>query len=227
MGDRRLTRVNIIVEGQTEEQFVNELLYSHLINLGVSIRPIIIGKYGSGGLTSYGGAKRDILLALKQDKTAYCSTMFDFFRLPIDFPGMPADTSLGSIDKAKQIEAAISKDIREEFDDRMNPNRLIPYIQMHEFEALLFSDPKACAEGLYKPELEPDLQEIRDGFPTPEDINDGPTTSPSERILGLFDRYQKPLYGCLACLHIGLETLRAECKHFDEWVRSLEALANS
>lgn len=224
-GDRRLTRVNIIVEGQTEEQFVNELLYSPLIELGVSVRPILVGS--RGGLTSYGRARRDILLTLKQDKSAYCSTMFDFFRLPKDFPGVPVDVTLGSSDKAKQIERALGKDIQKEFDNRLNPNRLIPYIQMHEFEALLFSDSKACAESLYRPDLQPNIQAIRDDFPTPEDIDDGPTTSPSKRILGLFDRYQKPLYGCLACLRIGLETLRAECKHFDEWVRSLEALANS
>ncbi len=223
-----MIRVNIIVEGQTEEQFVKELLYSHLIDLGVSARPILVGKLGSrGGLSSYGRVKRDILLTLKQDKTAYCSTMFDFFRLPKDFPGVPVDTTLESSDMAKQIEHALGEDIQQALNDRLNPNRLIPYIQMHEFEALLFSDPKACAEGLYRPDLQPNLQAIREDFSTPEDIDDGPTTSPSKRILNLFNRYEKPLYGCLACLRIGLETLRTECKHFDEWVQSLEGLANS
>jgi hypothetical protein len=105
-----------------------------------------------------------------------------------------------------------------------DPKYLIPYIQMHEFEALLFSDPVKCSAGLYEAQIAEPMQRIRDQFPSPEHINDGPETAPSKRILGLFHRYDKPLYGCLACHEIGIRTIRQECYHFDEWVTRLEKL---
>ena len=45
---------------------------------------------------------------------------------------------------------------------------------MHEFEGLLFSDPGRFAGGIGRSDLEAELQAIRDGFTTPEEINDSP-----------------------------------------------------
>jgi len=95
---------------------------------------------------------------------------------------------------------------------------------MHEFEALLFSDCEAFSRAIGQPELALELTAIRDGFDTPERINDSPETAPSKRVLALKLSYQKPLLGALAALEIGLEKIRAECPHFDGWVRRLEAL---
>jgi hypothetical protein len=102
--------------------------------------------------------------------------------------------------------------------------RFVPFVVMYEFEGLLFSDCAAFSRGICRSDLEFRLQEIRDGFATPEEINDSPVTAPARRIGGLVPGYQKPLLGVLAVLEIGLSRIRKECPHFDDWLRRLESL---
>ena len=96
---------------------------------------------------------------------------------------------------------------------------------MHEFEALLFSDCGAFSRAIGRPELEPQLRQIRDAFGSPEEINDSPDTAPCKRVEALVPGYEKPLFGTLAVLEIGLTGIRAQCPHFDGWLRELETLA--
>jgi hypothetical protein len=95
---------------------------------------------------------------------------------------------------------------------------------MHEFEGLLFSDCAAFSRGIGRPDLEAPLRAIRQQFATPEEINDSPDTAPSKRVEALLPAYQKPLLGVLAVLEIGLLHIRAECPHFDAWLKQLESL---
>jgi len=95
---------------------------------------------------------------------------------------------------------------------------------MHEFEGLLFSDCTAFSRGISRPELEPEFRRIRDQFVTPEEIDDALVTAPSKRVEALVPEYEKPLFGVLAVLEIGLAAIRAECPHFDGWVKQLESL---
>jgi hypothetical protein len=103
-------------------------------------------------------------------------------------------------------------------------SRFIPFVTMHEFEGILFSDCGAFSRGIYRPELEPKFQSIRNEFNTPEEINDSPNTAPSKRIMDIIPSYEKPLLGTLAVLAIGLVTIRRECPHFNEWITFLEKL---
>ena len=96
---------------------------------------------------------------------------------------------------------------------------------MYEFEGLLFSDPGKLAAGLYVEHLASDFATVRNGFSTPEEINDSPVTAPSKRILSLMPVYEKPLYGSLAAIEVGLDGIRSECKRFSQWVKRLETLA--
>ncbi len=220
-----MTRVNILVEGQTEETFVNEILGPALHRLGVYPIPRLVGKpKRRGGLISYAGIRNDILVMLKQDRGAYCSTMFDYYRLPTDFPKIPGQRAHSTQDKAKLAEQALYEDITASLSDSHIPDRFLPYIQMHEYEALLFSDPQSLAGGIYRPDLGHAFSIIRNSFPTPEDIDDGDDTAPSKRILSLCRGYAKPLHGVLAAIEIGIETIRNECRHFNDWVVKLEAL---
>ena len=83
---------------------------------------------------------------------------------------------------------------------------------------------KEITQGFSRPEFLPQVERIRQGFPTPEDINDHPDTAPSARLRKLFPRYSKPFFGTLISRRIGLADMRAECKHFGEWLKALEAL---
>ena len=102
--------------------------------------------------------------------------------------------------------------------------RFVPYVMMHEFEAMLFSDCNGLAVGIGQPALAQDLQAIRDEFDTPEGINDSPDSAPSKRIEGLVDGYRKPLMGIDAAEAIGLEAIRGECEHFAGWMGRLEGV---
>ena len=93
---------------------------------------------------------------------------------------------------------------------------------MHEFEGLLFSNcerlPKDWPTG-----FRASFQAIRNQFDSPEEINDSPETAPSKRVEGLVPGYEKPLLGALAAIEIGLDAIRAECPHFNEWLTQLES----
>jgi hypothetical protein len=95
---------------------------------------------------------------------------------------------------------------------------------MHEFEALLFSDPQRFAQGIERRDLAAEFLAIREEFESPEDINDSADTAPSKRIMKLLPRYQKPLFGPLAVMEIGLSVIRKECHHFNNWLERLESL---
>ena len=103
---------------------------------------------------------------------------------------------------------------------------IIPYVMMHEFVAMLFSDCTGFANGIGYHGLASRFQEIRDCFDTPEDINDSSLTAPSKRIEALVPGYQKPTQGLLAVNAIGLAAISAECGHFRGWLERLEGTVN-
>lgn len=219
-------RLNIIVEGQTEETFVRDLLQLPFAQRGLSIMARCVetgrkrGHIYRGGMVTYGKAKRDIQRWLAEDRAAYLTTMFDLYKLPNDFPGIiQAQRFQDSYQKVSYLEQSLAADIAD--------RRFIPYIQLHEFEGLLFSHVQALDEVLkshHGHSLLTQLQQIRDLFASPEEINDGETTAPSKRLQSLCPGYQKVLFGPLAAQRIGLARLRQECRHFHAWLATLEAL---
>lgn len=216
-----MPRVNLIVEGQTEETFVRDFLKHELAQAGayLAVRCVETGrkkvKVYRGGMTNYSKAKNDIVKWLKEDTSAYLTTMFDLYALPDDFPGMGANHIQG-IEKAVHIESELAKDIGDA--------RFLPYIQTHEFEALLFSDPMQIDNVIPDCNIANQMRHIRGQYESPEHINGGPTTAPSKRILNLHQGYNKVLYGMRVSRQIGLPRLLAECPHFNSWIDRLKAL---
>lgn len=103
-------------------------------------------------------------------------------------------------------------------------NRFVPFVAMYEFEGLLFSEPTLMAQGMGESDKAEDFKQIRDGFETPEHINDSPQTAPSKRIQGLVPGYNKVLHGNVAALEVTLERIKNECPIFGNWLDKLEAL---
>jgi len=95
---------------------------------------------------------------------------------------------------------------------------------LHEFEALLFSQPEKIAESFTQPTILSALWQIRNNFPTPEEINDDPATAPSTRLQNLYPRYSKPFFGSLIASRIGVDLMLLNCKHFATWVSFLRSL---
>jgi hypothetical protein len=122
------------------------------------------------------------------------------------------------------VEDAMCDDLSTEMGGAFNSTRFLPFVVMHEFEGLLFSDCAAFSRGISRPDLEGELRRIRDQVESPEDIDDSPITAPSKRIQALVPGYEKPLLGVLAVLEIGLVLIREECPHFRSWLQRLKTL---
>ena len=162
-------------------------------------------------------------MLLKQDPAAHCTTFFDFYGVGSGFPAFPPKTS--SRDAVHLLERALKQHMLESLPASLRVDvRFIPYFQLHEFEALLFSDPIALAAGIYQPQLASVFQQIREQFPTPEEINNDRATAPSKRILAVHHGYRKVLGGTLAAIKIGITKMRTQCPHFNDWVTTLELL---
>jgi hypothetical protein len=221
-----MVRVNIICEGQTEETFVQEVLYHFFVSKSIYLNPILIGKPGhKGGYFTFGRFVKD-LRPLLSDANAYCTTLLDFYGLPSDFPGREKARTMTNIEEKSQcVTQSLVDALREKKISADSLRRFIPYVQMYEFEGLLFSDCHSLASAIDQPLLARKFKEIREGFPSPEDINDSKITAPSKRILEIYRSYNKPIHGSLAIIEIGLDTIRRECKLFDRWLQQIEALA--
>jgi hypothetical protein len=128
-------------------------------------------------------------------------------------------------EKATTIEQALAEDLQGLLGRRFNPHRFVPFVIMHEFEGLLFSDCERFCIGIGRPDLLAAFLDIREQFTSPEEINDSPRTAPSKRVCAIVEGYQKPLHGTLAASAIGIDTIAAECPHFSDWISRLEHIS--
>lgn len=221
-------RLNITAEGQTEERFVKQTLSGYLghFNISTDVRNVLTSKDKKkcyrGGLISYEKAKKDILTWLKEDNNseARFTTMFDLYALPKDFPGYNESQKITeAYKKVEFLETAFKEDV--------NDKRFIPYIQLHEFEALLLSKPQELElEYFEHAKAIKNLIKIVEEKGNPELINDDPDTAPSKRIIKLIPEYEcnKVSVGASIAGIIGIEWLKEKCKHFNEWLLKLEQL---
>lgn len=219
-----MTNVYVICEGRTEMTFVKNLIAPELGTKGVFLSPIPLGGSGRSGNVTFPRLLRDLRNQLNSFKSCYSSTLFDFYGLSNDFPGKSdARTKPTLSQKQLTVCEALSQELAEKLDEGPM-RRFIPYIQMHEFEGLLFSEPNRMANGMGRDNLAQRFADIRREFETPEHIDDSPVTAPSKRIQELFPRYRKVQMGERAAKAVTLETIRQECRLFDAWLRKLENL---
>jgi hypothetical protein len=228
-----MARLFIHVEGETEETFVNSVLREYLYSKGFTqVSARIVGnarlRHRRGGIRGWDSVKKDIVRHLLADPTVYSTTMVDYYALPKSgagaWPGRASAATLETALKASTVEEALQADIQATMGEGFFPNRFIPFVMIHEFEGLLFSDCAAFSRAIGKPELQLAFQKVRDQFENPEEINDSPITAPSKRVKSLVSNYQKPFMGTLAIIEIGLEQIRRECPHFNQWLARLENL---
>ena len=210
----------MLVEGQTEEAFVKSVLADYFASKGIFLIPKIIetkvvkgGPNHKGGIRLYGKIKRDLRNIFKDTDAGAITTMIDFYGLPPDFPSWNGSGNCYA--QVTDAEKAFAEDINEQ--------RFIPYLQLHEFEGLLFSEPELIAETMGG--KLGDVQRVRDRFQTPEEINNNPQTAPSKRLEGIFGKkYNKVVFGGLIANRIGIDRLIEECPHFSEWINKISQL---
>jgi hypothetical protein len=218
-----MKRILALVEGQTEETFVRDILKPYLLSREKIIIPKIAttkrtksGPHFKGGVTKYSKIKNDIRLLLNDSDAVAITTILDYYGLPADFPGKEA---LPEGDCYKRVIC-----MQNSFKQDINNNRFIPFFTLHEFEAFLFTSPGIIADAFPDMSVLKELEEITGHNRSPEEINNGQETHPSARLAKLIPEYRKALHGPIIVNRIGLDTIRHKCGHFSEWLVALENL---
>lgn len=222
----------LVVEGATEEAFTRSVLTPHLARFQIHATPIVVTtrrdrdgrkRRGGGDWTKW---RADILRLCKDSRSELrITTMFDLYGLPGNFPGLDVHrTVTDTIARCDLLQRAMAADIRDE--------RLLPYLQRHEFEALVLAGLHVLDGLLEESGDRAGLEQLKRniGETEPEDINDSGETAPSKRLARFIPSYNptkrqgKPFFGELVTVGTGLPFLRARCPRFSTWVASLEQL---
>lgn len=223
-----MTRLLIVAEGWTEVRFAAQVLRDHLAARQVfaSCRCVETGRRTGrvhrGGVLTYRQVRGDLIRWMKEDQNpdAWFTTMIDLYGLPADFPGRDqADRQQDARQRVRMLQDAFAKD--------MDHRRFVPYIQLHEFEALLLADPGEFASQFpQEGKAVEDLRKMAAAFDSPELIDDDEKTAPSKRIIAEIPAYErrKTSAGPIIAWRIGLQVLRQRCPHFGDWLARLEAL---
>lgn len=217
-------RLAISVEGQTEESFVKLLLAPHLQTFDIFITPIPVQTgwnanrtKAKGGGINLDRVERELRSLLQSHKDGYVTSFYDFY----GFGKRPPGIDVGGLEQ--QIAEACG-----------SPPNLIPYIQLHEFEALLLSNAEIAADYFQTDRLTVEIAKAVSKAGTPEDVNDGPLTAPSKRLeqwtaqwSGVerqFSKATKVRHGYQLAARLTLPVIRAACPRFNAWLTRLENL---
>lgn len=219
-------RLYVTTEGQSERKFADEVLRPHLTAFEIDVRTRVVltnRKLGKrGGILDFDKIQGDLRRLMREDRQsdARFTTMVDLYALPSEFPGWrEARRKNLPVERVAALEAA--------FQAELGDHRFLPYIQLHEFEALHYCDLTQLQRRIAGSEraFAALASEVR-GL-APEEIDEGVTTAPSKRIINhvpIYDRL-KVRVGAPAAAAIGLPALRARCPHFDGWISRLEGLS--
>lgn len=208
-------RLVIICEGETEQEFCKALLKTDFAVKGIYIDTPRIKK-SMGGIVGWADLKKQIINHLSEG--AYVTTFIDYYGIKDShkFPGWKEAKSIE--DKAERM-----KFLEDKMKSDVQDMHFIPYIQLYEFEALLFNNVKVFDALIPANEFRDReaLIKILNDFPNPELINNGVKTSPSHRLEEIIEGYQKVLYGTMIAELIGLQGIRQKCSGFDSWIAGL------
>lgn len=216
-----MKRLIIICEGETEQELCVNMLWSHFQAYDIQIECPLIKK-SMGGIVSWKSLGKQIRTHLSEH--AYVTTFIDLYGIKQQHQFPLWEDAIRKTDKyelLKTLEDGMRKDIGD--------YHFIPYIQLHEFEALLFNNKETFLRVIPEEDIscEAELDNVLSRYPNPELINNSPETSPSHRLQHIIPSYDKVLYGYFLAEDIGLDKMRKKCPHFNEWLSRLENLQSA
>ena len=218
-----MNRVIMICEGPTEQAFAKTNLQVPFVHKNIILQTPLI-KASRGGIVRWAKLKEQIEMHLKSEPDAYVTTFIDYYGMYAkhEFPGWTESHAI--VDKSNRI-AALEQSMLIDIDPLFR-HRFIPYLQLHEFEGLLFNDINViysqipAADIVGKAELEKTFAE----YTNPEMINNNRDTSPSHRLTRIIRGYNKVVYGDILSEAIGLARIRAKSPRFHSWITTIENL---
>lgn len=214
-------RLHILVEGQSEEIVVTNVLEPYLRGRGWTVSQSIVatkrsasGSLHRGGVSSWAKIERELRLLLRNTDLDVLTTLFDFYAFPVDAPGMASLPAAGPYQRVEHVERAIA--------ERVDDRRLLPHLILHELETWVFAAAEQLGCLLPDPGLVARLTTDVAEAGGPELVNDHPSTAPSKRLAAYCAAYSKTSDGPLAIADLGIEPLRAQCPHLDNWLSALD-----
>ena len=216
-----MKRVIIICEGQTEKEFCIDVLQPYLTSKNIQIHTPLIKKSG-GGIVAWPVLKKQIENHLKSDTSAFVTSLIDYYGIyqKHEYPlWEEAQNKPIKGERMNVLEHGMSLEINEDL-----RYRFIPYIQLHEFEGLLFTDINVFRKNFMSHEFRDrsGFEEIFDQYTNPEDINDSTSTAPSKRLEYHIIGYNKLVYGAILAQETGLKQIRSKCPRFNNWISRIE-----
>jgi hypothetical protein len=215
-----LRQVAVVVEGQTEEAFVSEVLAPYLWGFDTHITPIVVetARAASGKKYKGGGPwvnyERDLRKLLGESHWAVVTTMIDFYAYPSDAPGAACVFPHAPRTCVEDRESAM----KVLFDD----GRFVPFVVLHEFETFVIASsigrPMVLGSADVATALQSEAAHFNDDV---EMINDSPETAPSKRVARLWPQYAKVTDGVAVVGEAGLDAVLDVCPHFADWVAIL------
>ncbi|MCK5295731.1 MAG: DUF4276 family protein [Alphaproteobacteria bacterium] len=192
--------VGIICEGKTELDFVKKILNPYFKQHFISFKPILFNSKSSLD----GNISIDRLVTfIKRGKYRITTTFVDYYGF-------------------KNSKGKTANQIMNEIKDRADKKHLIPYLQIHETEALWFSDTQTLSEAMNADNNQlKKLKEISKKYPNPEDINNSVHTAPSKRLENIFKGYDKITDGNRIAKNIGIEKMIEKCPIFSSWTQDI------
>ncbi len=216
-----MKKVFVLVEGPTEEMFVKNVLTDFFTAKSIFLYPVLVrtrkernGKMFKGGISSYGKIKKEILIMLNDSSKDLVTTMIDYYALPNDFPGLNELPEGIPYAKAEYLERMFKNDV--------SSDKFLPYLSLHEFESLLFSDVEAVNTYFGLLSCNSLSKALVDSDNNPELINDGYSTHPSKRLKCAIPEYSKIIHGNILAGNIGMSKILESCLKFSKWIRTIE-----
>jgi hypothetical protein len=218
-----MKRIIVVCEGPTEKVFCERILYPYFISKGYYIQAPVI-KHSKGGIVKWEILKKQIETHLISEPGAFVTTFIDYYGLyqKYSFPNWEnAERTRDKSERMRILEAGMSNDIGDNL-----RNRFIPYLQLHEFEGLLFNDINIFYEQIPAADLVNlnELQSVFQQYDNPEMINNNVETSPSHRLMRIISGYNKIVYGDILAEAIGLKRMMQKSPRFNEWILNLSKL---
>jgi len=211
-----MKRVIIICEGETEREFCKKVLSPHLIHHNIFIQAPLIKK-SMGGIVQWPILKKEIEMHLLEPKVIV-TTFLDYYGLYKKYNFPKWDESEKIADKSIRIDF-LENAMKEDINNTIK-HRYIPYLQLHEFEGLLFNDIQLFYDFVPKADLVgiAELKSTFANYDNPEMINNNKETSPSHRLKRIIKGYNKPLYGHYFAEAIGINKIRDKSPRFNQWI---------
>ena len=214
-----MRRIVFIVEGDTEILFVKNQIIPYLLgkcgyHIHMDVQKITTNKKKNckGGNVGIAYLRNEIRKIAASGDT-FITTLLDFFRLPNDFPNYTTDKT-----RVTEIEQGLT----DAMTDIVSHNLFLPYIQLHEVEALMFIKVDGFELLIEENRQRQELQNIIAQYPNPEDINGGRATAPSKRLEKIFPKYKKVSDSECVFGEISIDEIRNKCHRFNSWLENIQ-----